>query len=555
VKLEVASREEGHSLIRDTCPSVWSAENVLIRHADGQVAPFSVRGCEYLSDPADDLSRRVIGKKGAQVYFTTAALARSLWTLKALRRDVLYVLPTTADVTAFIAGRFDFTRRRSPSLASLFTQVDNVTHKVTLDGANFYARGSNSPSGLKSIPVALLVLDEFDEMEAEAVALARERLSAQTEMWALEMSTPTLPGFGIDREWQDSDQRSWHVPCPRCEAGASLRWPDSIAGDLAGDPTAATWRCRTCGERWTEEEKRRAVSGGAWIAHDPEKSIRGYHVPQLLAPARTAADYVARWQRALVEVQEYANFYRSVLAETYVPEGTKLDEAMIVDALASGPSQSAESPPQGIPVTIGIDAGVARHYLELAAWPAGGRKEVLLARVIPSFDDAFALALRFDVRAVVVDANPNTEAARAFQGRCAEKGIPVWLAFYSTSMRESVRWNADNGTVSAQRTEILDRVVSRFATRRISLPRDIVGDYLNHHRALVRVVTRNESKGNEEARYESSGPDHFAHAAAYDELAGMLCPEPSAGEKYVPPEELRGRVMLDNTGWPVEIDR
>lgn len=551
------SDAEAIACAAEVFPSEWAQANLVVRHGSGAVEPFSIRGAEYLATPMDDLAARIVEKKGAQTFWTTAAQARAFWTLAALRRDVLYVLPTTSDVTAFIAGRFDQIRKRSPAMEALFVEVDNVTHKVTIDGANFYARGSNSPSGLKSIPVALLVLDEFDEMDAEAVALARERLSAQTEMWAIEMSTPTLPGFGIDREWTTSDRREWRVPCPRCCAAAPLGWPESVAGDLAGDPEAASWRCRLCGSAWTEEEKRASVSAGAWVPLSPGRLVHGYHAPQLLSPIRRVGDFVSRWQRALADAGEYAAFYRSVLAETYVPEGAKLDETMIADALASGPTRSADGPPPSAaaaPVGIGVDAGVARHYVEVAAWRKG-RKEVLLARVVRDFDDLFALALRFGAGAVVVDANPNTEAARAFQLRCREKRIAVWLAYYSTAMREPVRWNADSGTVSAQRTELLDRVVSRFVARTVSVPKDSPADYLNHHRALVRVVSRNESRGNEEARYESAGPDHFAHAAAYGELAGSLLPEPREHVEYVPEEELRGRVRVDSDGWPSEIER
>lgn len=548
-------RAEWTRLVSATMPSAWAEDHLRLKLGAGEVAvPFRLAGREFIADVMDDLARDVVLMKGAQVAGTSAALGRIFWMLDEDRADVLFVLPRIQDVSDFSAGRFNATKDASPRLASLFSGVDNVTHKVTRGGANLYLRGAQTPPALKSIPVSLVVLDEFDEMTPTAVSLARERTSGQTERWILALSTPTLPGVGIDREFSSTDRRRWHVTCPLCRMAGPLKWPDSLGGDLMGDPAAVTWRCRFCASPWSEEQKRRSVSAGWWEAENPGAAVHGYHLPQLLSPVRTAGDHAERWRRAQFEVEEYLNFFRSVLAEPSVPAGMRVDDQMVADAYAAGPKESAQARQANEPISIGVDVGVNHHFVEVSSWGALGEKRVLCARVVRNFGEVFDLVSRFRPGVVVVDANPNTEAARAFQGRCGDHGFRVWLAFYATGMLEPIRWHPEKGTVSLNRTEILDRVVSRFVARTVAVPKDVPGEYMAHHRALQRLVERSESRGNEEARYQSSGADHFAHAAAYCEAAGTgATADVLPGQWPEDHPEIPGRparALVNEHGWP-----
>jgi hypothetical protein len=557
----MSARDEWSRLVRATLPSAWAEENLLLKIREGEPSErFALQGREFVADVMDDLSLLTSVMAGAQVGKTVLALGRIFWTLDQDARDVLFVMPRDRDVSDFSAGRFSATKDASPSIADLFSGADNVTHKVTRNGANLYLRGAQSTPGLKSIPVSLVVLDEFDEMLPAAASLARERTSAQAERWVLQLSTPTLRGIGIDREFSASDRRRWQVPCPVCAQAAPLKWPESLCGDLMGPAAQVGWRCVLCAEPWTEAEKRAAVSGGWWLAENPASEHRGYHMPQLLSPIRLASDFAARWKKAQETAEEYQNFYRSVLGEPYVPAGVRIDDAMVEDAFRAGPSESAAGPPKGAAVTFGVDVGVNHHFVEVASWAGDGFKTVLLARIVRNFDEIYDLVRRFRPRTVVVDANPNTEAARAFQNRL---GNSVWLAFYAKGMLEPIRWHPENGTVSINRTEILDKVVSRFMARRVGVPRDAPAEYMPHHRALQRVVEMNEAKGNEEARYESSGADHFAHAAAYNEVAGTSLPDEDPGRDW--PQDraddvsTRGearrieKALVTEEGWPQDL--
>ena len=123
----------------------------------------------------DSQSAFTVAMKAAQLGVTETGINRAFFTLDQLKRDVLYVLPTTLNASDFSKARFSGANL-SPYLKNLFTDTNTVGLKST--GINsLYIRGSRGDSNLKSIPVSELVLDELDEMEQKAVWLALERLS------------------------------------------------------------------------------------------------------------------------------------------------------------------------------------------------------------------------------------------------------------------------------------------------------------------------------------------------------------------------------------------
>jgi len=71
---------------------------------------------------------------------------------------------------------------------------------------------------------------------------------------------------------------------------------------------------------------------------------------------------------------------------------------------------------------------------------------------------------------------------------------------------------------TVDRTGWLDATLGRFKTKRIELPRDVSHEYREHIKSMVRTYIKDET-GNPKARYIETGPDHFAHAQTYAEIA------------------------------------
>lgn len=548
-----ARPEEVEALAYRLLASRWASSFRQIVDEQGVLVPYSFRGRRYLLDLHDDPGPDIVSMKGTQVGESEALFNRALHVLEARQLDVLYCLPTEPDVRDLSAGRFAALLDASPRLRGMFADADNVHHK-RVGTANLYLRGVQSESQLSSIPVSLAVLDEFDLMPPGVSELAAERLSGRTRGVLIRVSKPRLPGLGVDAAFHRSDRRRWLVPCAACGASRALRWPDSI--ELHDDPSAARWRCSACAVPWTEEEKRTAVDRGTWVpdrAQAPSGMAHGYHVPALLSPVKPAPYFALRWQEAQVSAEARASFTRAVLAEPYVEEGASVDETALEDAFRRFDS----TPPFRAPViVVGVDAGVNRHFAVVLA-VLGEEARVLDCIVARDLLEVRGLALSHRALAIVIDANPNTEAARAALAVLGDEGVIGWLAFYPAQLKELATWHDEQGYVSIHRTRILDRVVARFLARRIALPPQ-AREHLGTHVRALRRETRPSRDGNLEATWTSAGDDHFAHALAYAEAAVLRVE--FSGESAVPEgwagdsDQFVGRAdrkaLAPREGWP-----
>jgi hypothetical protein len=145
----------------------------------------------------------------------------------------------------------------------------------------------------------------------------------------------------------------------------------------------------------------------------------------------------------------------------------------------------------------------------------------------------------------MVDANPETREAQAFAERHRGR---VWLAYYphwSDDQRSELALrDRERSVVRINRTAALDTVVKRVQQRLLVLPRNArelggsvdragLGEFYRHMASPIRVIADN-TRGNPVARYEQNGPDHYAHAAVYAEVAGAQRPR-EAGVLMIPP--------------------
>ena len=78
----------------------------------------------------------------------------------------------------------------------------------------------------------------------------------------------------------------------------------------------------------------------------------------------------------------------------------------------------------------------------------------------------------------------------------------------------------DAPVITVDRSNWLSAALGRFKTdpTRIILPRDVSHEYREHMKSLVGTYERDEF-GNPVYVYKETGPDHFAHARCYAEMA------------------------------------
>ena len=473
-----------------------------------------------------------VAMKAAQLGITEAGINRAFFTLDQLKRDVLYVLPTTLNASDFSKARFATALKLSPYLKQLFVDTNTVGLKST--GSNvLYIRGSRGDSNLKSIPVSELVLDELDEMDTKAIWLALERLSGQIEKHVLAISTPTVPKYGIHKLFLTSTQEHFQFKCPCCSRWTEFIWPDciEIIGETVSDPRCneSFIKCKECKHKLDHEAKPEFLAGGLWQPTNPQadpQESRGFYANQLYSstvlPGKSSSPTFAA---SATKRRTRSSITRSwgCHSSARVPRSP----TTMLDAAVRKHTTNDVRPAIGGRrcITMGVDQGKT-GYITVVEWTFDGdrRIDINLAAIgkllwygkfrEEDWNYVGQLMREWQVLACVVDADPNINDARRFARKFYGY---VHLCRYRRGIaaKEIAITEEDTGAPMAtvDRTNWLSCTLGRFKTNpsRMLLPADISLEFREHVKNLVRTYEKDEH-GNPEATYVNTGPDHYAHA-------------------------------------------
>lgn len=504
---------------------------------------FDLRRHPYLVDLYQEQARGVVVYKASQMGASEWGVSYALHAADERSATVLYVFPTETHVTDFSTARIGPALEASKYLSAIVSggseapgnrrkRTDRVTLKRVRDRFLYLRGGQVKPDGkapqLKSIDADVLILDEVDEMDARAPAIAVKRLghsALQEERW---ISTPTYPGVGIHAKWLESDQREWFVRCGACGELQPLTIQQVVhEWDNLGRPVAwhgqgeerAFVACRKCGR----EVDRLQV--GQWVAAQPGRPVVGYHLTKLFSATTALLSVVQAFQT--VDETKRREAFNQDLGEPYTPRGGRLTPD-ILDACRREYAQGAVHRDRAV---AGCDVGKLLHVvIRGAVERETGERPLRWAGAVESFGELKRLCDRFWVRTIVVDALPETRSSRKFQD--AMPGGRVWLAYYGgrqgSKKAEPVQFDEKERVVTIDRTRLLDEVVGAFVEGLLTLPanaRDIP-DYYAHLQAPVRVLETG-ADGQPVARYVESGPDHLAHAEVYCRAAASAPATPA----------------------------
>lgn len=492
--------------------------------------PWSSEHHPWTDEMMDSEAQVNVGQKSAQAGYTEVCLNKTFYNLDIRRIDCLYVLPNkTPDASDFSASRFDGALELSDHLAKLFSDVKNVGHKRA-GATNLYIRGSNSRGGLKSLPVGFIVFDELDEMNHDNVVLALERTSGQVEKQVWNVSTPTVPGIGINELFERSTKEHFMFKCPCCGRFTELLWPESIV-ITAEDPLDPKLKdthiiCKECKTPLKHKDKPDFLKTGQFVSTaDRESDIRGFYVNQLYSSTVAPYELASKFLLSKGDRAEEQELFNSKLGLPHIVDGAKITDLQIRQAIKS--YSIYDQPPTGKLVTMGVDVGGWLHY-EIAGWdvPAWqtdinmvSRPQVLTMGKVTSFEELDQLMRQWQVQQCVIDANP--ERRKAYEFACRFWGH-VRLCFYGRGVSGKMMHlsSEDEGshTVTVDRTSWLDVSLGRFFAGTIALPRETPIEYQAHLKNIVRIYQK-DADGNPVGKYVSGGADHYAHSRTYNEIA------------------------------------
>ena len=492
-------------------------------------------------------------KKSAQMGFSIAGIIRALYVVGERVEDCLYVLPTKGLAGDFSKGRLDTIVDLSPHLKELFSAGNNVGLKVTKQRASLYIRGSVSSSGLVSVPVSSAIIDEYDRCADNTYDLVQERLSGQLTKYLFSLSTPTLPEFGIDKQYALGTQEQFFFKCPSCGKMEQLRFPDNvkICGDYPGDPESdrSYYFCTLCNNVLPHETKHEWLLNSEWVPQRTNvQGHRSFHINQLYSTTVTPPELVNAYHKSQLSDLAAIEFKNQKLGDPHIAEGARVTDS-IIEKCTDRSYKIGEDRPEVADrmICMGVDVG---SYLD--CWiaefnydrdpknmPYENSTQRLLQTIRLASEDWHALGnlmREWQIKHCCVDFQPDTVNARRF---CrAFKGFASMVAYRRGTVGNEVKETKDEQGVpclTVDRTVFLDLALGRFHKEKITVPVGFPGVCKEHLKAPIRTYELDEL-GLPRGVYKSIADDHMAHAAAYCEIAHFRAFCRSTGRTIKPDE-------------------
>jgi len=476
----------------------WAVNTPII--LDGR--PFAFERHEYLIEPYQDDHPYQVEMKAAQLGLTVRATLKVVYRARyGSYKGILYLFPSKTDVTDFSKGRVDpFVDENPDTIGKLIKDTDSANIK-RIWNCSVYFRGMSSRVGIKSVPVDMIVFDELDEAPQNAVDMAVERLSHSEHKEILKLSNPTLPDYGIDRAFAETDQRYWLLKCEKCGEYTCLE--DTFPDCLITVNNRVIRACQRC-----KAELNPSI--GQWVAKRPSiTDKRGRHYSQLFSHFVDPADILHQFRTT----NNFEDFYNLKIGIAYVEATNRLTVEEILSLCGSeGMAEHDDGP-----CFMGVDQGKDLHVVIGKRTPGLAGRTVHLG-IYKDWEELDRLMRNFYVSRCVVDALPETRNARAFAER--HKGN-VYLNYYNERQKGSYAWNERDLIVQVNRTESLDASHKEIQDKTIVLPKEceITRIFAQHCHNIAKKLEEDEETGSKRYIYVKLGADHFRHAFNYECIA------------------------------------
>lgn len=349
--------------------------------------PFAREIMDVLSDHPDYAHvRRVVFKKSTQVAGTEIGNNWVGYVMARMKTPMMVVQPTIDLAERWSKQRLASMIDDTPALRRIIApsrsrDSGNTTLLKEWPGGVLIISGANSSASLRSMPARYLFADEVDaypvdlDGEGDPLSLAEARTSTFAGRKLFICSTPTIKSLSvIDREYQLSDRRRYHVPCPHCDHRQPLIW-DHLHWP-AGHPQRAAYVCEECGCEIPEHCKTDMLAAGEWIAEAPDSDYAaGYSINSLYTPIGLGLSWgelASQWERVRNDPIKTKTFINTKLGECTEDPEEKIDWEELKHRAEPWALRSI---PRGcLVITAGIDVQADRWAILLLGHGAGGEQ-------------------------------------------------------------------------------------------------------------------------------------------------------------------------------------
>lgn len=339
-------------------------------------APYQRGIMDAVTDPA---VREVVVMKSAQIGWTELLGNVVGYFIDRDPAPMLLLQPTVEMGEAWSKDRLAPMVRDTPALRDKIKDPrsrdsgNRVLHKL-FPGGHITVAGANSPAGLASRPIRIVLCDEVDRYppsagtEGDPISLARKRSTTFWNRKLLMGSTPTVKGASrIEAAFDGSDQRYFLVPCPHCETFDRLRW-ENVHWD-EGAPERAWYACAHCAAVINDADKLSMLLRGRWEASREFSGVAGFHINELYSPWVRFGDTARAFVEAKNSPEQLQTWVNTSLGETWVERGDAPTHERVA-ALRRDYSMG-EVPDGAVALTAGVDVQKNRLVYVVRAWGYG----------------------------------------------------------------------------------------------------------------------------------------------------------------------------------------
>lgn len=523
-------------LRRHTAASIarWITENTFHDSVN-----YSYKDHEYQEAILSDVAREVVVRKCSQVGISEASARMALALVAVLNPyTVAYTLPTANFAGVFAKTRIDPIIDGSKALTELVHRTNNNNEVKQFGDSFLFLRGAASSNSPISIPVDHLIHDELDFSDLTVLGQYVSRLTHSKWKRKTKISTPTLKGYGIDKEFTNSRRHFLHAKCSHCGHWFLPSYYDHVripkwTGDLRGFEKRdlgksrwqeATLRCPKC-----DMVPDLSPAYREWVLENPDDDkfvASGYQVSPFDAPKIIVPSYLVEASVSYDRRQDFDNFNLGLPADDKEATLSKEDfkDRFIMQMPGSGRVN-----------VMGIDVGNLYHA---TIWSVDGygraivihREVIPMGRIRVRYHE---LRRQYRVVCSVMDSAPHAETVMALQEQDENLYAAVYckkktLLTYEVKERDESESEGKSFVrqVDVNRNRAFDAYMEFIRSDNMLIVRqneELDELFMIHHFDMKRTKVFSSESGEPEYIWQKTdGNDHFHHSGLYAMIASRI---------------------------------
>ena len=360
---------------------------------------------DILDAMCDNKTKIVVLKKPTRIGFTKLISIAHAYFIHQRPSVQLHYQPNDDEAKGYAEDELETMIRDNKEISNLIETPNTrgrikkeKTVKKLYQGGYIEVLGSESDRNMNRRTARVVVGDEVDTWKKEA-GKAGDTITTMfrrtSDFWdrkniiggkvvgtAYNPEMEELDGVSMIDQWFcKGTQEHRHYPCPHCDAFQrldfeDLEWDKDINKDsgktIKHYPETAHFKCKYCGEKIEEKNKREMDKRGKWVAENPEAlkiGIRSFHPWAIVSysPNVTWADIVREFLATKNSKLKLKAFYSEVLARTWEND---YDGAANIKILERREEYLAQVPSGVLILSAGVDTQDDRLEVEVIGWGA-----------------------------------------------------------------------------------------------------------------------------------------------------------------------------------------